>query len=231
MVFVDGENLTIRAQCVAEANNLALVEGRNHKRNVFYWLPSPVNTFDGTQIGDPLLPVNYWWLTDFRGAETLDSWAKRAYYYTSCPGDGMAVDEVRHALWGLKFHPEVFHKKRNEKTKAIDITLAKDLLSHAFLDNYDTCILVAGDRDYVPVVEEVKRIGKNVWLAFLDCPEGGLSEELRLASDYFTPLHDIILKGAKQPQTQPFSQSQDAAPVSQSTESRTEATEQQPPLS
>ena len=44
------------------------------------------------------------------------------------------------------------------RAKGVDIALTKDLLSHAFLDNYDAVVLVAGDGDYVPVVEELKRL-------------------------------------------------------------------------
>jgi len=40
------------------------------------------------------------------------------------------------------------------------------MLSHAFLNNYDVATLIAGDADYVPLVEEVKRLGKVVYVLF-----------------------------------------------------------------
>ena len=64
--------------------------------------------------------------------------------------------------------------------KGVDISLAKDLLSHAFLDNYDYAILYSGDGDYVPLVEEVKRIGKNVMVCFFDTD--CLNKELKLST-------------------------------------------------
>ena len=138
-------------------------------------------------------PIRYYWLTQGQHTERFDTFAIRAYYYTSSPGDSDSLDKVRRALWDFKFHPEVFHKKKkDDKAKAVDIALAKDMLSHAFLDNYDTSVLVAGDKDYLPLVEEVKRLGKNVWVAFFDNPVGGLSEELRLASDHFVRLDSEI---------------------------------------
>ena len=43
---------------------------------------------------------------------------------------------------GSSFPPEVFKRKREgEKAKGVDIALSKDLLSHAYLDNYDVAVL------------------------------------------------------------------------------------------
>jgi uncharacterized LabA/DUF88 family protein len=42
------------------------------------------------------------------------------------------------------------------------------MLSHAFLGNYRTAVLMAGDGDYVPLVQEVQRLGKRVVVWFFD---------------------------------------------------------------
>jgi len=34
----------------------------------------------------------------------------------------------------------------------VDIALTKDLLSNAFLDNYDVALLASGDAGYIPVI-------------------------------------------------------------------------------
>jgi hypothetical protein len=39
MMFVDGENLTFRAQCLATDKDVALQEGPYYMRDVFVWLP------------------------------------------------------------------------------------------------------------------------------------------------------------------------------------------------
>jgi uncharacterized LabA/DUF88 family protein len=84
--------------------------------------------------------------------------AIRANYYTSLTGNDLKILSVKQALRALGFHPEVFKKvRREEKAKGVDIALVKDFLSHAFLDNYDVAVLVAGDWDYVPLITEVKR--------------------------------------------------------------------------
>ncbi len=49
VLFVDGENFTIRAKKVAEANDIKLVEGSHHMRDVFVWLPGLAATQDTTQ--------------------------------------------------------------------------------------------------------------------------------------------------------------------------------------
>jgi uncharacterized LabA/DUF88 family protein len=59
-------------------------------------------------------------------------------------------------------------------------------LSHAYQDHYDIALLAAGDGDYVPLVDAVKRTGKVVALAFL--AKHGLSESLKLAADDFFDL-------------------------------------------
>jgi uncharacterized LabA/DUF88 family protein len=46
-------------------------------------------------------------------------------------------------------------------------------------------MLVAGDRDYVPLIEELKHHGKVVVVAFFTGTDSGLSTELAQASDLF----------------------------------------------
>jgi len=82
--------------------------------------------------------------------------ASRANYYTATRGNGTDV-EVKEALWQIGFDPHVFSKQKTAKSKGVDITLTRDVLSHAFRGNYDIAVLYAGDKDYVPLVEEVKR--------------------------------------------------------------------------
>jgi uncharacterized LabA/DUF88 family protein len=87
----------------------------------------------------------------------------------------------------------VFKKVRaEEKAKGVDIALAKDFLSHAFLHNYDVAVLVAGDSDYVPLINEVKRLGKVVYVVFFQ--NYGLSPELHLAADMFFEMEHFFLE-------------------------------------
>ena len=177
MMFVDGENLTIRAKALAEKEDVELREGEFYLPDIFVWMPRLTAT---APVPDIRLNVQ---------AE-----ATRSYYYTSLKGDYPELDSVREKLWSLGFQPEVFKKGRpEEKAKAVDIALTKDVLSHAFMDNYDIAVLVAGDGDYVPLVDEVKRLGKQVCVAFFG-PEFGLNSDLKLASDSFANIQKKFLQ-------------------------------------
>jgi len=50
--------------------------------------------------------------------------------------------------------------------------------------------LLAGDGDYVPLILELKRLGKVVYVAFFSA--SGLSPELRLAADGFFELEPFF---------------------------------------
>lgn len=46
--------------------------------------------------------------------------------------------------------------------KGVDTMLACDVISHAHNDAYDIAIIVADDDDFVPLIETIKTIGKNI---------------------------------------------------------------------
>jgi hypothetical protein len=187
MLFVDGENLTIRAQNSPKNDGSysnGFESGPLYERDVFVWLPycratSAMGWAGFCKDGE------FGWL-DY---PNIKEEAERAYYYTCADGDANRLTEIKERLWSLGFHPEVFHKPRGQKAKGVDICMAKDILSHAFLGNYDVAVIVAGDKDYLPLVEEVKRIGKRVVLWFVNT---GLSNELRLAADEFVSMDDRL---------------------------------------
>lgn len=54
------------------------------------------------------------------------------------------------------------------------------MLSHAFRGNYEIARLFAGDGDYIPLIEEVKRLGKRVEVCFIG---SATNPVLKLASD------------------------------------------------
>ncbi|MGH2561442.1 MAG: NYN domain-containing protein [Thermomicrobiales bacterium] len=180
MMFVDGENFTVRGQKLAASKGVTLIPGDFHQPDVFLWFPN----VDAVLRYRHLEPV----------AKFLEPNAIRAFYHTSATGDRDQIASTRSALWNLGFTPEVFHKQRGKKAKAVDIALTKDVLSNAFLNNYDILVLMAGDGDYVPLVHEVKRLGKNVFIAHFESPDAGLHPELKLAADRFVAMDDFLLR-------------------------------------
>ena len=177
MTFVDGENLAIRAKSLAANRGLHLLGGDHYEEDVFVWIPGQ----SATQVNVVLT----------RTQNMID--AARATYYASVRGDHPKVADIRERLWNLGFNPAVFKRTAEGKSKGVDVALTKDLLSHAFQGNYDGAVLIAGDGDYVPLIEEVKRLGKIVCVAFF--AGEGLSPELRLVSDLFADLTDQFVRG------------------------------------
>lgn len=166
MAFVDGENFTCRAQEVAKNRGISLAKCDIYHPGVFVWIPN--RSARDFVFTDP--PIR------------LQAKAVRSHYYTSCVGDEPKLSETRDALWKLGFQPEVLKRDKSTiRSKGVDILLAKDFLSNAFYGNYDVAVLYAGDGDYVPMVNEVKRMGKVVYV--VSFYESGLNPALRLASD------------------------------------------------
>lgn len=179
MVFVDGENLACAARDLASGGFLPeLREGPLYRRDTFVWALKR----------DPT--------TVLRAGHNLNLQrrAVRANFYTFVQGSWEEADSVSVQLHNLGFTPVVKAKGRGKKAKGVDIQLTTDLLVQAFLDNYDVAVVVTGDADFIPVIEEVKRLGKQVIVAFFaDTPR--LNPKLRAQSDTFLDLTGIFIEG------------------------------------
>lgn len=165
MIFIDGENLAIRY-----ANLLGNSQPLHHVKfepNIYVW--------------SSLLNLNA-----HRTVNTI-----RRYYFTSTRGDENRRHEIHDKLYELGIQaPRFFPKNKNRGSKQVDISLSVEMLSHAHSNNYDVAVLVAGDQDYVPLVEAVKAQGRQVFVWFV---QDGLSPMLRRSADYFFDLGEILL--------------------------------------
>lgn len=98
--------------------------------------------------------------------------------------------------------------------KGVDVQLATDMLTHAFKNNYDTAILVAGDNDFVPSLQAVKDMGKHIEVALFGKEE--TSQELRRVADKILPITPKLLtecwKQLKQLAPKPLLPRQQALP-------------------
>lgn len=165
MIFVDGENLAIRYKS-------ELGEGQpeshvSYEPDVYVWSPF-VSRIHG--------PHHY----------------IRRYYYTSTPGDAQRIESAEDELLRIGIDaPRIFHKTRNKRSKKVDITLATEMLTHAHRKNYDIAVLVAGDEDYVPLVEAVQNEGRQVALWAL---KSGLSPALRKTCDHYWDIGEALFR-------------------------------------
>ena len=169
MLFVDGENLAIQGEKVGRESGFRIFEGPGFRTGVFLWPP-----LRGVEC---LINSGDW-------PQEINCIPIRRSYFTAMRGSDPAIAEVTEMIWGAKFQPHVF-KKRNGRSKGVDISLATEFLGNAYKNNFDVAVLLAGDGDYVPMVEEAKRQGKVVYVAFFQGETSGVSNELRLASDRF----------------------------------------------
>jgi uncharacterized LabA/DUF88 family protein len=157
MVFVDGENLSIRWK--NQLGNVATPSHVKFEPDVFVW-------------------------SEYLNMQRhLHCNIIRRHYYTSAFGDPDALDRISDQLKQLGLEsPHVFPRNKSKGSKRVDITLSVDMLTHAYQKNYDAAVLVAGDEDYVPLVNAVKNAGRRVFLWFVN---DGLSPQLKRSVDYY----------------------------------------------
>lgn len=165
MLFVDGENLAIRY--AAKLGEETPKEHIRFEKDVFLW---------SYNIAMVAVSVN----------------VIRTFYYTSLIGDEPKINAVIDQLKEIHIErPRVYKKSKRKGSKQVDIALSVDMLTNAHRNNYDVAVLVAGDEDYVPLVEAVQAEGKRVFVWFLD---NGLSPRLRQAADRYESLEVLLFR-------------------------------------
>src|SRR5438105_2739650 len=144
---------------------------------------------------DESLRVDYdrlatWITQQVGGANALFS---GAYYYVGVSPDAPAL--VEGFLKGLELRPGYFVKRElrvrrsgrcpacgkeyeYSTEKRVDTSLVADLIQYAASGAFDAAVLVSGDDDFVPAVEAVNALGKQVWVATWSAEE--LSKDLRV---------------------------------------------------
>lgn len=163
MIFVDGENLVARYQDMMR-DGYVPQEDTFHIPDVAVWRHGFTHLAEYHEI-------------------------LRVTYYTYVVGDDNKVKEVREAIKKQNFMqhrasrlpnsltPCVFKKEsRERKAKGVDIQICVDILNHVYRHNTEAILLLSGDGDYEPLIDEVLRNGVQVFLAAFS---KGLSPRLR----------------------------------------------------
>jgi uncharacterized LabA/DUF88 family protein len=168
MMFIDGENLAIRYK--AELGERQPATHVKHIPDVMVWSRFASRVSDSEEY-------------------------VRRHYYTSARGDEDSRTAIELQLKDLGIEaPRVFPRRRSGRSKRVDITLATEMLTHAHRKNYDIAVLVAGDEDYVPLVEAVKAEGRRVALWALG---SGLSESLVRSVDHYWNIGELLFRESK----------------------------------
>ena len=133
------------------------------------------------------------------GHSTVQGWATHAManrstllgrvtYYDGLPGDTEKA-ELKKYWDAIELLPDVHlgfgalkGLGRKVRQKGVDTLIAVDMLVGAFSELFDIAILVAGDGDFTPVVEEVRRRGVMIVVVGV---EGSVSEDLRRVADRY----------------------------------------------
>jgi len=164
MVFIDGENLAIRYKNILKDRTVP--KDVAYKENLYVWSHQLDNLVESYTV-------------------------IRKYYYTSVQGASPKIESIIDELKALGIEvPRVFKKEKGRSTKRVDISLATDMLTQAHRKNFDIAVLVAGDEDYVPLVESIMAEGCRVWLWFFN---EGLSAALQRTADYYRDITKILL--------------------------------------
>lgn len=79
--------------------------------------------------------------------------------------------------------------------KSVDGRLIFDLLVNAVYDNFDVAVIASGDRDYIPVINEIKKMNKEVVLASF---KYSMSQAIRDTANKVIELDDHISEITKQ---------------------------------
>ena len=185
-VFVDGENLVMRYQAMV-GDGWKPKKAVDHIQDVFVWHPG----------------VTTWSCMDIQ----------RVTYFTSATGDQQRLKSLRSQIAATDFDflhesgdppgegtgqlvPRVFHKaSKSRKTRNVDISIIIDMMRAAHLSSVELLVLLSGDGDYLPLVEECMRLGKPVWVCSFS---SGLNDQLPTAVDLYETLDDIFFLKRKQ---------------------------------
>lgn len=186
MVFVDGENFAIRGREALKALVGDEQKGPIYEPSTFLWVPS---SLQGRELG--------WYGLN----PTLFPPAVRSYYFSALKsGNNQTLEDVAERLKALDFEPNLFTTKKSRKegegrvaaSKLVDQSLTVTALHHAYGDHYDTAMILAGDADYIPLIQELKSMGKRVHVAFFG---EVVPSSLRMAGDKFFDLTGIFEMG------------------------------------
>lgn len=89
---------------------------------------------------------------------------------------------------------------RGTEEKGVDVRMATDMISLAWVDNYDIAVLVSSDRDFVPVAEFLRDPGHQSHPRCLPAEGLGadspvLGKHQRPTSAREVPFHQVIIGG------------------------------------
>lgn len=177
IALVDGENLTFCYQRMLRDGRVPYADNV-HLPDAFVWN----NRLLGNPINYDVIRITYY-TSIFGGSERAPE-VKSLIQQQQYP-----CGDERTRTW-QRLNAAVFTKSQQaKKTKIVDMRICIDALANTIDRNMDVLFLVAGDGDYVPLIEEVMRHGIRTCVLALS---EGLSGAMTGVGDEFKCLDDTL---------------------------------------
>jgi uncharacterized LabA/DUF88 family protein len=148
-------------------------------------------------LNDEFNPSPLWQHVQATSADNQPIRAQRMFFYdavdeTASPTDQQKLQEYLSKVEALTYVSvatgHVRPGKRNRQQKGVDVQIAVDALEAASSGRAEAIILVAGDADFAPLAEAVRRTGAFILVFGF---KNSLSVELRRSADVVGLLPDI----------------------------------------
>lgn len=178
LMFLDGENLVARYQSSLEAGKVAQADVV-HERDCFVWSPA----FTRWSLLN-VVRVTYYAVV--AGAEDRRTQIEQAIGKISYAcSDGQTTGSA-------SIVPRVYRKESKErKSRILDIEITIDVLNAARDTPVDSILIASGDGDFAPLLREVQRTGKQVYVAAFS---SGFSPRLHANKDVFVDLDRLFFR-------------------------------------
>lgn len=188
--FIDGENLVMRYQSMVEEGRKPL-NGILHERDIYVWHSDIIKN----EIRNILRVTYYTYATgsEEKLLEIKKQIQSIQYQFSGEKSGGGGRYGGAHQTRGMgNVIPCVFKKnQQSAKRKGVDIQMTIDMLNSSLMENVDALYLLSGDGDFVPLIREVMRRGKQVYVMALS---DGLNPELQVTADGFELLDSKIFQ-------------------------------------
>lgn len=170
MIFVDGSNLLIELGTVLKIHVRAERPEEDELSMATQCITHSLSDVFSTHIGAHKVMRKYW--------------------FGSIQGSQDDISSIQTFLRSAGYEGVIFSKRKGLPEKGVDLAVAREMLIHGFHRNYKTAILVAGDEDYLGLVQDLKRLGLLVAGLFFD--GAAMSPKLKTALDVFAPIKHPI---------------------------------------
>lgn len=168
MVFIDGGWLREICDRYAKKKNTLLINPKASFSHLAWAFKRMFNTFGENPFRADLIRIYYY---DAIVDEKHPEFESQRKYFDAI--------EAQYA-YTVRLRKLVQSSKSRFKQKGVDVMMSIDALTKAYRDQYDTGMFMAGDGDFVPLIEAIKDAGKKTMCIYYPA---NTSDDLYKCSD------------------------------------------------